>query len=673
VNYLCDIAEQELSDIAIEPKENFQRFIRREPLGTVLVLAPWNYPWLASVNAIVPAILAGNAVILKIAPQTPLVAERYAEAFQSAGLPDGVFQFLHINHDQVAEVIQDARIGFVAFTGSVAGGHAVQRAASDEVAEVILEEHTTARVFIEQEQETSAPTVEAPLPGSEAKSESQWRVKLAVLAACAILITVAAVLFLTRGRKQTPTASLITSIAVLPCKPQSQAAKDDYLGLGIADGIITKLSPSGTLIVRPTSAVRKYTNQEVDALAAARELQVDAVLDSTFLHVGERLRITVNLLRVADGASLWAEQFDERFTDIFAIQDKVSQQVAERLRLRLSPAQQARLSKRQTANPEALNYYAKARYHFFNIAPDLKTRPESDLAVDLFKKAIELDPNYALAHAQLGYAYTRIAVFQEDSPALIEQARQELGIAERLDPQLAEVHTARYFILFSQYEGWQVEAAIRQLRLAQELDPNAGHFELADLYSHIGLEKQAVEEFEIALKVDPNNDRTKEAYVGHYLQSARPDEGLEANQRFFNRGPDLRYYLEKRMAREAAPLVEQQYQDPNRPWLRGSRALLLALQGQHREAEALGLATLEKVRRIRGYHHQTYNLARIYALEGKSEEALKWLRVTVTEGFPSYPLLARDSFLDPLRKDPAFVQFLAEMKARWEGYQREFG
>lgn len=131
VNFMCEIAERELADITIEPKENFQRFIRREPLGTVLVLAPWNYPWLASVNAVVPAILAGNSVVLKIAPQTPLVAERYAEAFAAAGLPEGVFQFLHIDHDQVAEVIKDSRIGFVAFTGSVAGGHAVQRAASE--------------------------------------------------------------------------------------------------------------------------------------------------------------------------------------------------------------------------------------------------------------------------------------------------------------------------------------------------------------------------------------------------------------------------------------------------------------------------------------------------------------------------------------------------------------
>ncbi|MFN6202154.1 MAG: aldehyde dehydrogenase family protein, partial [Acidobacteriota bacterium] len=129
VQYMADIAEAELADIAVEPKEGFTRFIRQEPVGVVLVLAPWNYPWLASVNAVVPAILAGNSVVLKMAPQTPLVAERYAEAFRAAGLPEGVFQYLHLDHDQVAEVIGDARTGFVAFTGSVAGGHAVQRAA----------------------------------------------------------------------------------------------------------------------------------------------------------------------------------------------------------------------------------------------------------------------------------------------------------------------------------------------------------------------------------------------------------------------------------------------------------------------------------------------------------------------------------------------------------------
>jgi acyl-CoA reductase-like NAD-dependent aldehyde dehydrogenase len=130
VAYMSSIAEESLKNISVEEKEGFQRFIQREPLGVVLVVAPWNYPWLTSVNAIVPALLAGNTVILKMAAQTPLVAERYAKAFKAAGLPDGVFQFLNLDHDQVARAIRDPRIGFVAFTGSVGGGHAVQGAAA---------------------------------------------------------------------------------------------------------------------------------------------------------------------------------------------------------------------------------------------------------------------------------------------------------------------------------------------------------------------------------------------------------------------------------------------------------------------------------------------------------------------------------------------------------------
>ncbi|GJM35733.1 MAG: aldehyde dehydrogenase [Saprospiraceae bacterium] len=128
--YMIDIAAKTLSDIPAEELPGFRRFIRREPLGVVLVLAPWNYPYLTSVNAIIPAIMSGNSVILKQAQQTPLCAERYAAAFQLAGLPEGVFQYLHIDHEQVAKVIADTRINYVAFTGSVSGGKAIQQATS---------------------------------------------------------------------------------------------------------------------------------------------------------------------------------------------------------------------------------------------------------------------------------------------------------------------------------------------------------------------------------------------------------------------------------------------------------------------------------------------------------------------------------------------------------------
>jgi acyl-CoA reductase-like NAD-dependent aldehyde dehydrogenase len=128
--YMAGIAQEALADIDAGPKENFRRFIRREPLGVVLVLAPWNYPYLTSVNAVVPAILAGNAVVLKHSSQTPLCAERFAEAFRAAGLPEGVFQVLHCGHDQVARMIASPEVDFVCFTGSVEGGHAVTQAAA---------------------------------------------------------------------------------------------------------------------------------------------------------------------------------------------------------------------------------------------------------------------------------------------------------------------------------------------------------------------------------------------------------------------------------------------------------------------------------------------------------------------------------------------------------------
>lgn len=128
--HMASIAEESLADRPLEPKEGFARFIRRDPVGAVFVIAPWNYPYLTAVNAVVPALLAGNAVVLKHSAQTPLCAERFAEAFREAGLPAGLFQVLHLSHADTERVIGSPAVDFVAFTGSVDAGHAVQRAAS---------------------------------------------------------------------------------------------------------------------------------------------------------------------------------------------------------------------------------------------------------------------------------------------------------------------------------------------------------------------------------------------------------------------------------------------------------------------------------------------------------------------------------------------------------------
>jgi acyl-CoA reductase-like NAD-dependent aldehyde dehydrogenase len=126
--YMINIAADSLADRKVSVVDGFERFIRKQALGSILVLAPWNYPYLTSVNAIIPALMAGNTVILKHATQTALCAERYLEAFQAAGLPDGVFQILHLDHNQVTQIINDERIAYTAFTGSVEGGKAIQKA-----------------------------------------------------------------------------------------------------------------------------------------------------------------------------------------------------------------------------------------------------------------------------------------------------------------------------------------------------------------------------------------------------------------------------------------------------------------------------------------------------------------------------------------------------------------
>jgi acyl-CoA reductase-like NAD-dependent aldehyde dehydrogenase len=133
------LAPEALADLDVGEKAGFRRFIRREPLGVVLVLAPWNYPYLTSVNAIVPALMAGNTVLLKHSDQTPLCAERYTAAAREAGLPEGVLSHLHVTHDDVARMIADPRVAYVAFTGSVEGGHAVERAARERFVGVGLE------------------------------------------------------------------------------------------------------------------------------------------------------------------------------------------------------------------------------------------------------------------------------------------------------------------------------------------------------------------------------------------------------------------------------------------------------------------------------------------------------------------------------------------------------
>jgi eukaryotic-like serine/threonine-protein kinase len=466
----------------------------------------------------------------------------------------------------------------------------------------------------------------------------------------------------------------IKSLAVLPFKPLDES--ENYLGLGIADAMIRRISQTGKLIVRPTSAVRRYLNEETDALAAARELEVDAVLEGSVQRANDHLRVSVNLLRTSDGVSLWTDQFDIRASDIFTIQDTMAQEVATHLQLRLDPAQQARLAQRYTANAVAYEYYLKGMYGFDQRGWISETKPQMETTIDFFKKAIEADPNYALAHAQLAYAYAWTAIFIEPTePAWAERAKEQINRAQSLDSQLAETHLARSLLLWSAYEGYQNAAAIRELLSAQKLNPNIGHGELAFLFRHIGIDDLADREQQRAIEIDPTSAFLKQQALNLHFTGGKYDEWFAAHLKLHpGARPAVWYLLGKGRLEEAQKRIEEISATEPAAWdLSQSKAMLAALKGNFRAAEALIPAILSEHPRTKlTYHHAAYDIACIYALKGRSGEAVKWLREAAGTGFPNYPLFERDVYLNRIRQTPEFAQFMTEMKAQFERYKREF-
>lgn len=468
----------------------------------------------------------------------------------------------------------------------------------------------------------------------------------------------------------------IRSLAVLPMKNLNPAGGEDLLGLGMADTIITKVSQIGALTVRPTSAVQKYARQEMDALEAARQLGVDSVLDGTLQRSGDRLRVNVNLLRVRDGASLWSDTFNVSAGDIFATQDEIAQKVASALRLKLDTTEQMRISKRYTSSPEAYEFYVRGMHALDRRTFSADAEP-LNLAIAMFGKAIEADPKYALAHAQLAYGDAWMALFVDPHPSWAERAKQSLARAEALDSNLAESHLVRYELAWSAYEGFQIDKAIQELRLAQQLNPSIGHEHLGILLAHIGMEEPALREMRRAMEIDPQSEIVRSRMVETYELLVRPQEALKEQQNLF--AADITpSYLRKSLLwtgqlQSARRVIDKELADrPNDPFALSQLALYQALTGDARSAEVAIPGFIEKGKQSRAFHHLTYNVACIYALQGKHTQALKWLRETVDFGMPNYTLFTRDPHLDKIRKDPAFVQFMAELKPRFEKYQQEF-
>ena len=334
-----------------------------------------------------------------------------------------------------------------------------------EDSEIVVQRQTTATLVIEEDEEVKTPLVAEGEPGRTLTGtivRSRKTRNLALLGALAIVI-VAVGVFLWRGRQRAATTGLHT-LAVLPFQPLS-SPDDQYLGLGLTDAVITRLSKVRQLIVRPTSSVLRYADAKSDPLQAGRSLGVESVLDGTVQKVGDQLRVTVQLLDVKDGRPLWAETFDENFTNIFNVEDSISLKIAEALKVQLSPQEQQAVQRRYTQNVDAYDKFLRGKALVGE--PD---NPEKlDLARKNFEEALRLDPNYAPALAGLSWVEGEFYRNLDSDPSHLHRAEALAQKALAIDPQLSDVHVVLGLLAGYRYD---YRRSVEEFKEARRLEPD---------------------------------------------------------------------------------------------------------------------------------------------------------------------------------------------------------
>jgi TolB-like protein/class 3 adenylate cyclase/Tfp pilus assembly protein PilF len=449
-------------------------------------------------------------------------------------------------------------------------------------------------------------------------------------------------------------------IAVLPFKPLVPENRDQVLELGMADSLIAKLSNIREIVVRSLNSVRKYSGLDQDPVAAGRELEVSSVLEGNVQKSGDRIRVSARLINVADGSSLWANTFDEKFTDVFAVQDAISQKVADALALRLSGEENKRLTRRYTENVEAYQLYLTGRYHWNKLTP-----PEITKSIEFFKKAIELDPTYALAYFGLADAYRSLAPTSEvPSKDTLPQAQAAATKALELDETLAEPHATLAFI--HTWYDWDWSAAEREAKRAIELNPNwsFGHIAYAQMLSVTGRSQEAIAEGARAVELDPLS-LIINALNGYHLHLARRDDEaiarlkktLELDSSFWIAHQFLGIaYVEKKMYPEAIAEFSQAVK------LSGGNTEPLALNGYVSVLSgdtAKGRAVLQELKSLESQRYvPPSNLALLSYVLGEKDEAFSWLEKAYQDRDIRLCRLKVDSKWDSMRSEPRFVEIL---------------
>ncbi len=508
---------------------------------------------------------------------------------------------------------------------------------------------------------------DSPPSPSETRPRISIQKLMLACGAALLLLSIAIVGIYLRQTKTPPpvnSAARVRSLAVLPLKPLSNGGDDQFLGLGVADALIVKLGNFEQFNVRPTSSVIKYAGHEFDSRSVGQELGVDTVLDGTIQHAGDRVRVTVMLLSTRDDQTLWSDKFDERFTDIFSLQDSISERVASVLQLQLASGKQAQLTKRFTENAEAYRDYTMGLY-FWN----KRTREGVTKAIEYFQKATEADHNYALAYAMLAdsycltvfYAYdilprdqaflkaeaaTARALELDDTTAeayavvgMIKAYDNDFPAAEQSYKRAIELNPnssmTRYRYAFNQLSMLQIDAAIREMRRTQELDPLSLPINttLAGCLIYVGQYDDAIKYSKVALEIEPQFGLARanlgEAYEwkGMHDEAAAEYKKLSGQQGFRLNGELGLAFVYARSGRRD-----------------DARRLMEELKSRFKSKEALVDIPLQ--------------IAGTYAMLGDTDNAFVWLEQAVESGNVHPFELRYSRQLNPLKDDPRYEQIL---------------
>ncbi|HEX8162267.1 MAG TPA: protein kinase [Pyrinomonadaceae bacterium] len=455
------------------------------------------------------------------------------------------------------------------------------------------------------------------------------------------------------------------SIAVLPMKlldtrRGGDSTGDEFLGVGLADALITRLSQLQRFTLRPTSSVLRYCDNQIDPLTAGHELGVSYVLDGRIRRAGDSIRVTVQLLDVRTGAAIWAGQFDERFTDALLLEDAISSQVAEAIVPQLTRDERRQLAKRGTDDSDAFEAYLRGRYHWSTFTEEGFAK-----AIVCYYRAIALDPHYAIAYAGIADYYNWLGVygvlpFAECSASAMEAARKAIEI----DPALAEAHSALGFAVVCHDFDWA--AAEAHHRRAIELNPNyaTAHHWYSFQFQMEGRFDKALEEIYQAGRLDPLSPSIQQGRAWLLYQSRRYEESIAAHRKLLDAEPHFAYgHLTYSCALRAVGRHDESVAAAQKALeYAGESQLYLAWLGGAYAAAGRVAEAHEVLRRlgqmISHRYVSPYHLALIHCHLGDRELALSLLEEAYALRDAWVAWLGVEPQLDPLRSDPRFLDLL---------------